>query len=163
MRRKDKEVTDFREMVKIIQGCDVCRIAVNGADGYPYIVPLNFGLSVEGDTVTLYFHSANEGHKLDLLRRDSRVAFELDRGHRLVSEAERGYCTMEYESVMGRGRIAFVPEEEKGAALGLLMAHYHGGDTSFDPSAMPRTAVYKLVVETMTGKRKRTAADEAEG
>lgn len=156
MRRKDKEVTGFDQLVSIIEKCDVCRLALNGEDGVPYIVPLNFGLSVEGEQVTLYFHSADEGRKLDLMRRDSRVSFELDRGHRLVTEAERGYCTMEYECVMGRGRVEFVPEAEKHAALGLLMAHYHGGDTSFDPAAMPRTAVYKLTVESMTGKRKQT-------
>lgn len=156
MRRKDKEVTDFREIVEIIKRCDVCRIALNGADGWPYIVPLNFGLSVEGETVTLYFHSADEGVKLDLMRRDGRAVFELDRGHRLVATENQGYCTMEYECVMGRGRIEFVPEEEKLEALRLLMAHYRGEDFPFDRAAVSRTAVYKLTAETLTAKRKQT-------
>lgn len=156
MRRKDKEVTGFQELVDIIERCDVCRIAMNGEDGVPYIVPLNFGLSVEGESVTFYFHSAEEGRKMDLLRADSRVSFELDRGHRLVATEGQGYCTMEYECVMGKGRIEFVPEGEKMEALRLLMAHYRKEDFPFDTSAVPETAVYKLTVESMTGKRKQT-------
>lgn len=155
MRRKDKEITGFQELVNIIRRCDVCRLGLNGEDGYPYIVPLNFGLSVEGEQATLYFHSANEGRKMELLRRDNRVSFEMDCGHRLVTQAERGYCTMEYECVMGKGRIEFIPEEEKMEALRLLMAHYRKEDFPFDTSAVPETAVYKLTVESMTGKRKK--------
>lgn len=156
MRRKDKEVTGFQELVSIIERCGVCRLAMNGEDGVPYIVPLNFGLSVEGERVTLYFHSADEGRKLDLMRRDSRVSFELDRGHRLVATEAQGYCTMEYECVMGRGRVEFVPEEEKCEALRVLMTHYRKEDFPFDTAAIPRTTVYKLTVESMTGKRKQT-------
>ncbi len=155
MRRKDKEVTGFDQLVSIIEKCDVCRIAMNGEDGVPYIVPLNFGLSVEGEQVTFYFHSAEEGRKLDLMRRDNRVSFELDRGHRLVATEAQGYCTMEYECVMGKGRVEFIPEEEKMEALRLLMAHYRKEDFPFDTAAVPRTAVYRLVVESMTGKRKK--------
>lgn len=154
MRRTDKEVTGFDQLVSIIEKCDVCRLALNGEDGVPYIVPLNFGLRVEGEQVSFYFHSAEEGRKLDLMRRDSRVCFELDRGHRLVATQAQGYCTMEYECVMGKGRIEFLPEEEKMEALRLLMAHYRKEDFPFDTAAVPETAVYRLVVESMTGKRK---------
>lgn len=57
MRRKDREITDFDEMVKIIKECDACRIALNDEEtGFPYIVPLNFGLDVEDERVYLYFH-----------------------------------------------------------------------------------------------------------
>lgn len=45
MRRKDREITDFDEIVAIMRKCDVCRIAVNDGDT-PYIVPMNFGLEV---------------------------------------------------------------------------------------------------------------------
>ena len=44
-------------MLDIMRKCDVCRLAFHDGD-YPYIVPLNFGLSVTGDTVELIFHSA---------------------------------------------------------------------------------------------------------
>ena len=59
MRIKDREVTDLSEIIEIMKNCDVCRLALND-DGFPYILPLNFGLSVNGDKITLYFHSALE-------------------------------------------------------------------------------------------------------
>ena len=46
MRRKDREITDFDEMMKIIAKCDTCRLALFD-DEFPYIVPLNFGTDVE--------------------------------------------------------------------------------------------------------------------
>lgn len=49
MIRKDREITDRGEQLAIMDACDVCRVALNGADGYSYIVPLNFGVEVEGD------------------------------------------------------------------------------------------------------------------
>ena len=47
MRRKDREIKDFNEIIEIIRKCDVCRIALHDGD-FPYIVPLNFGLDVQG-------------------------------------------------------------------------------------------------------------------
>ena len=66
MRRKDREVADFTEQLAIIKKCDVCRIALNDEDGFPYIVPMNFGMDVQDGQLYLYFHCATEGKKLDL-------------------------------------------------------------------------------------------------
>ena len=55
MRRKDRQVLDFKEIYEIIERCDVCRIALNN-DGYPYMLPLNFGISAENEKLTIYFH-----------------------------------------------------------------------------------------------------------
>ena len=54
MRRKDREITDFDEMMKIIAKCDTCRLALFD-DEFPYIVPLNFGTDVEEGQLYLYF------------------------------------------------------------------------------------------------------------
>ena len=72
MRRKDREVTDFSEIIKIMKNCDVCRLALND-DGFPYILPLNFGMAVNEDKITLYFHSALEGYKVGLIQKDNRA------------------------------------------------------------------------------------------
>lgn len=123
MRRTDREIRDFDELTAIIARCDVCRLAFND-DEVPYILPLNFGEAVEDGLLRLYFHGAAEGRKYELLRRNPQVAFACDCGHRLVTDAARGYCTMEYESVIGRGRLELVPESEKEHGLSVLMAHY---------------------------------------
>ena len=79
---------------------------------YPYILPLNFGLEVDGETVRLYFHGANTGTKYDLIAKNPNVAFEMDRGHALILDDEHGNCTMTYESVIGQGRISVVPDAD---------------------------------------------------
>lgn len=153
MRRYDREITEFNELIQVMEKCDVCRLAFNDG-GYPYILPLNFGMKVEGDKVTLYFHGAAEGKKYEVIAGDNRASFEMDCSHRLVSDWEKGHCTMEYESVIGRGKVEIVPDEEKLEALIIMTDHYHETHFEFNPNAIPRTTVLKLEIEQMTGKRR---------
>ena len=104
MRRKDREITDFHEMIDIMKKCDSCIVAMNDGD-FPYVVPMNFGLEVQGEQVFLYFHCAMEGKKLDLLKKDNRVTFEMDCDHNFILYEERMSCTMGYSSVIGHGTI----------------------------------------------------------
>lgn len=154
MRRSDREIKEFKEIVSIMEKCDVCRIALNN-NGYPYILPLNFGVKVEGDQIELYFHGAMEGTKYNLIAMDNRASFEMDCGHRLVTEMEQGNCTMEYESVIGQGYIEVLSDDEKYDALCILMKHYHQEEFPFNKAIMPRTKVFKLVVEKVTGKARK--------
>lgn len=154
MRRSDREIRDIHEIIRIMEQCDVCRLALNDEE-YPYILPVNFGMQMENGQIVLYFHGADQGRKYDLIRKDNRASFEMDRAHKLVLEGDTGNCTMEYESVMGRGKIEIVPEEEKYEALNLLMRHYHKEDFSFNQKVIPRTTVMKLVVEQITGKARK--------
>ncbi len=153
MRRSDREIKDFNEILEVMKRCDVCRLALN-QDGYPYILPLNFGFQVEEGTVVLYFHGAAEGTKYKLIEKDNRASFEMDCSHRLVMEKSGDVCscTMEYESVIGKGRVEMVSEEKKEEALGILMRHYHREDCPFSKAVASRTAVFRLVVSELTGK-----------
>lgn len=153
MRRTDREVTAKEDMIAIMKKCDVCRIALNNGD-YPYILPLNFGMEVKDGKVELYFHGAMEGMKYDLIQKDNRASFEMDCEHRLVTEIERGSCTMAYESVIGQGHIEVLADSEKYEGLCILMKHYHQEEFPFDQAVIPRTKVFKLVVDHMTGKRR---------
>ena len=156
MRKKEREVTNLQEIIEIMKGCDVCRLGLNDEDGYPYVVPLNFGLELQQDgKLRLYFHGATEGHKLDLIRRDDRAFFEMDRKHQLQYIEEQGYCTMNYESVMGKVRVKILGEDEKLHALETLMGAYHPGrEAPFSKAALPRTTIFALDVEEISGKRK---------
>lgn len=156
MRRSDREIKDRDEMLQVMEKCDVCRLAFNDeAAGFPYILPLNFGMTTDGGQITLYFHGAGEGRKYELMAKDERVSFETDCAHRLVMDEAEGNCTMEYESVIGRGRIAIVSDEEKYDALCVLMKHYHKEDFVFNKAIVPQTAVLKLTVEEMSGKKRK--------
>ena len=44
MRRKDREIREKDEIIRVMEACDVCRLALNDLDGWPYLLPLNFGL-----------------------------------------------------------------------------------------------------------------------
>ena len=154
MRRSDREIKDRQEIMDVMRKCDVCRLAFHDGD-YPYIVPLNFGLAADDDAVELIFHSALEGHKVDLMRRNNRASFEMDCSHQLQYFEAKGYCTFAYESVIGHGRIRILEDFEKEEALKKIMKQYHPGENAyFNTAAIPRTLVFKLVVEEMTGKRK---------
>ncbi len=153
MRRSDREVKKFEDIAAIMEKCDVCRIALNNG-GYPYILPLNFGMCVKGEKIELFFHGAIEGTKYDLIAKDNRAGFEMDCGHKLVTETESGNCTMEYESVIGQGHIEMISDDEKDNALCILMQHYHQEEFPFNKAIIPNTKVFKLVVEKVTGKRR---------
>ncbi len=154
MRRKDREVTDERELLAILDECHVCRIAVHDEQGL-YIVPLNFGYSYENSRLTLYFHGAKEGRKIDAARRVSPAAFEMDCGGRLIeapTACGHGYA---YKSLIGTGALSLVGDgEEKKRALALIMRCQTGRDFTFDDKAADSVSVLRLDVDAFTGKRR---------
>lgn len=74
MRRKQCEIKDNKEIDRILRKATVGRIATHGADGYPYITPVNYVWLND----SIYFHCAHKGEKIDNIRRDSKVCFEVD-------------------------------------------------------------------------------------
>lgn len=154
MRRQDREVAQFDQQLEIIRRCDVCRLAIYD-EPVPYLIPLNFGEEVVDGTLYLYFHSAQEGTKLTLLRQHPQVTFEMDCGHQLVLNDQKMYCTMAYQSVIGQGTVKFCPEEEKVHGLDVIMKHYHAEAFDYSHAAVPRTEVLRLKVESMTGKQRK--------
>lgn len=153
MRRTDREIKGFDEIVNVIKKCDVCRLGFHDGE-YPYILPLNFGMQIEDGKIVLYFHGATEGKKYDLIAKNNRASFEMDCSHRLVMDNEEKSCTMEYESVIGHGTVEILSPEEKEEALYILMKHYHQENFEFNKDVMPVTTVFKLTVEECTGKRR---------
>lgn len=152
MRRKDREITDRQEILDIMGRCDVCRLALNGSDGYPYLLPLNFGMGEADGVLYLYFHGAAEGTKYDLIARDCRTSFEMDCSHRVVAGPDACSWTMEYESVIGAGRLELLTPAQAPEALPVIMEHYGGSGLPFNEALLKRTAILRLTVERMTAK-----------
>ncbi|WP_244298039.1 pyridoxamine 5'-phosphate oxidase family protein [Actinobacillus vicugnae] len=63
IRRKDRAVNDYQQMLEIMRQCDVCRLGFQEEQGV-YILPLNFAFRQEGEQLVLYFHSHQKGKKL---------------------------------------------------------------------------------------------------
>lgn len=154
MRKKQYEITDIAEMAKIMEKCMACRIALNDGD-YPYIVPLNFGYSFEGGVITLYFHSAGLGKKIEMLKKNGKVGFEMDTSLRVVPAELPCDYAMEFESIVGNGEITFLEDADKPSALQCIMKQYakEGKTFAFPPEMVAATTVMKLTIREITCKR----------
>lgn len=153
MRRADKEITDEKEIEAILEEAKVCRIAMCDR-GEPYVVPVCFGY----EDRAVYFHSAREGKKLDMLRANPRVCFEVEVDVEVRPGEVPCRSGVRYRSVIGRGRAELVEDpEEKKRGLDVIMRHYGSEflDYSKTPAAaaaMQKTALVRIAVEEMTGK-----------
>jgi nitroimidazol reductase NimA-like FMN-containing flavoprotein (pyridoxamine 5'-phosphate oxidase superfamily) len=153
MRRKDREVSDIEDIIKIIDRCKVCRIAMCNGDR-PYIVPLNFGYEYKDNRLTLFFHSAAEGRKIDIMKANNFVCFEADCGHILVEHETACRNGFLYESVIGEGRVTFLKEPGQiKNALNAIMKHQCGRTFDLDGNSFHNLAVYKIDVSAVAGKR----------
>ena len=153
MRRMDRAVTDPNEITKIMEKCQVLRLAIN-TDGAPYILPVNFGM--EEDGMTLYIHGAREGTKYGWMEKDNRVGFEMDLCHGLVMDEKDHSCSVDYESVVGWGVVTeLTAEQEKMHALRMLMKHYRQEDFPVNMGPMLRTRFLRIEVRERTAKHSR--------
>lgn len=154
MRRADREITNFSDILSIINECKVFRLAINAPE-VPYIVPMNFGCAVENGEIVLYFHCAKEGRKLDLLRADARVGFEMDTEHALVEAEKACKYTFHYASVIGTGVVEFLEGKEKLLALSCIMRHQTGREFSFDAQAAENVVLGRVKVLSLSAKASR--------
>lgn len=154
MRRKDREVKDVHEIIKILEKCKVCRVAMVDNE-LPYIVPLNFGFSIKNDNeLSLYFHSAKEGRKIEILKSNNNVCFEMDCDHKLISANTACSYGYTFESIIGNGKIEFIDSiDEKCKALSSIMKHQTGQDFEFSEKQANSVTVLKLVSSSFTGKK----------
>ena len=153
MRRKDREVTDPARIADIISRCTCCRIGFCDG-GEVYIVPLNFGYETKDDAYAFYFHGAGEGRKIDLIRKNPHVGFEMDTNYALHEADVACGWSARFQSVIGSGVVSIVSEpEEKKRGLSLLMEHNTGkSDWSFDEKAVNAVTVFKLEVTKLSCK-----------
>ena len=152
MRRQDKEVKDKTAIESIIRSATVCRMALS-ENNLPYIVPVAFGY--KGNC--LYFHSAPEGKKIEIIKQNNNVCFELDIDCELDKKTEQP-CnwSMKYRSVIGFGKAFFIDDlEGKKAALNIIVEHYSGNPNEYPyPKDMiSNMAVIKVEIDSMTGKQ----------
>lgn len=153
MRRKDREITDFKQIMEIIDRCDCCRVGFCD-DGQVYIVPLNFGYEEENGKLTFYFHGAKEGRKIDLIGKAPKVGFEMDTDHKLNEGESACDYSYRFQSVIGNGVISMIDDmEEKKQALNLVMKHATGKDAwEYQENMLKVVAAFKLEVEELSCK-----------
>lgn len=149
MRRKDREIVKRDEIDAIIKNSQVCRLCLSD-DGQPYVVPLCFGY----DGTSIYFHCASEGRKLDIINRNCRVSVEFDIVDGLVVADRACAWGIRYRSVIGFGTAEFVlDDDEKREALRSIMEQYGGRVFGFPDHELKNTAIIKIDLEEVTGKK----------
>ncbi len=152
MRKSNKEITDTAVIIDLLKICPVGRLGTVGIDGYPMIKPLNFAYA--GGRI--YFHSAQEGEKMEAIARDNKVCFETDLPIAFVRGGEDP-CRAEYlyRSVIIKGRAQIIGDrDEKIFGLTCLMQKYQpeGGYGDFSEEKLKLTSVVRIDIEEMTGK-----------
>ena len=144
-----REITDINEIEGIIRRASICRIGLVDGDE-PYLVPVCFGY----ERSALYFHGALAGRKVELIRKNSKVCFEIDTDVEIVNVETLCDAVVKYRSVIGVGRAYILEDdEEKSHGLNLIMRQYTEGDFSFPKSELDKTLVVKVDIESITGKK----------
>jgi len=148
MRRREREVTDIDEIEEIIKKAKVCRLGLVDKDE-PYLVPVCFGY----ERKALYFHGALEGRKVELIRKNNKVCFEMDTDVAIVSGEKPCGWTTKYRSVIGVGRARILDnDEEKTHGLRTIMKQYSEKEFRFPKSELDSVLVTRIDIESISGK-----------
>ena len=154
MTKRERQITDEARIEKILDTAKVLRLGL-AVDNEPYVVPMNYGYTKENGKLVLYLHSAVRGKKLDMIRANSRVFFELDCDLTPFEGEKPCQYGLAYSSVMGRGTARIVEDvQEKMQAMTVLMKTQTGKDFSFNERLVSMVAVIRIDVEEYTAKHR---------
>ena len=149
MRKKDKEISDIVAIENILTRAALCRLGLC-ENNQPYVVPLCFGYKDN----TLYFHCAGQGKKLDILKKNDQVCFEVDIDCEIITSDQPCDWAMKYKSVIGFGKAVFIKDiEQKRQALDVIMHQFSQGLFEYPKEVIKNTTIIKVDIESMTGKQ----------
>lgn len=157
MRKADREITSLTDLAELLRRCDTIRIGISDGPA-PYIVPVSFGYEIRDGKIAVYFHGAREGRKAELLQRRPLVCVEADLCHGFVENGHGG-LTCDFESLIGYGVAEALEGEEKEHGLKLLLEHCGASHYQCTPEVTAVTAVTRIVLDPVSGKRRFTNHD----
>lgn len=154
MRRKEREIKDTSKLVNILSKTCVGTLSLSGGE-YPYAVPLNFGFSENDGKFKVYFHCASEGKKIELIKKNPKVCFEVYTMKRITGEGESACVySCAYESVIGFGCAReLTGHDEKKEALIKIMENCTGREFDFNENQTNDVTVFEIAFSEVTGKR----------
>jgi len=152
IRRKDKAVTDIREMREILRTAQYVTLAMCLNDE-PYLVSLSHGYDEERNCI--YFHCAKEGKKIDILKANNLVWGQALVDHGYV----QGACDHLYATTQFRGRVTFAEDiEEKEHALRLMIESLDDNpeeiiEKQLAPESIQRAKIGRIDIDHLSGKK----------
>ena len=154
MTKRERQVTDPVEIRRILDTGKVLHLGL-AVNDEPYVVPMNYGYTMEDDKLVLYLHCAHQGKKLDMIRANSRVFFEIDCDHKPFEGEKPCQYGLVYSSVMGRGKASIVEDvEEKKQAMTILMKTQTGRGFTFEDRLVSIVTVVRIDVAEYTAKHR---------
>ena len=148
MRRAHQQMTDV-QVEEILKNADYGTLSVIGDGGYPYCVPLNF-VYYNGK---IYFHCAKAGHKVDAIKENSKVCFNIVSEQKVIEEKYTTY----YKSVTAFGNARIVDNEKLKieAVTALAKKYVSFGDEEIKKeidAALKALCIIEFDIEHVTGK-----------
>lgn len=154
MTRREQQVTDINEIVEILEKSKVVHVGMIDGDE-PYVVPMNYGYTLVDGKLTLYLHGARRGRKIDVLRENPKVFFEMCCD--ITSFEGEVACKygITYASIMGRGVATLVEDvEEKKKALSVLMKTQVNKDFTFEDKLTTVVSIIRIDTLEFTAKKR---------
>ena len=152
MTRRERQITDPGQILQILDTAKIVHLGL-AVNNEPYVVPMNYGYAMEDGKLTVYLHCSQRGKKLDMIRANSNVFFEMECGLTPFEGDVACRYGLAYSSLMGRGKAEIVEDvEEKKKALVLLMKTQTGKDFSFEDKMTTIVTIVKINVSEYTAK-----------
>ena len=154
MTKRERQITDEAKIQEILDAAKVLRLGL-AVDNEPYVVPMNYGCARKEGKLVLYLHSAVQGKKLDMIRANPHVFFEMDCDRMPFEGKVACQYGMVYSSLMGRGTAHIVEDvEEKTKAMSILMKTQTGKDFEFTDRLVSIVSVIRVDVTEYTAKHR---------
>ena len=154
MTKRERQISDPDQIRHVLDTGKVLHLGL-AVDNEPYVVPMNYGCTWEDGRLVLYLHSALMGKKLDMIRANPKVFFEMDCDLTPFEGEKPCQYGLAYSSVMGRGTATLVEDvEEKIKAMSILMKTQTGKDFSFNERLVSIVAVIRIDVAEYTAKHR---------
>ena len=154
MTKRERQITEPERILEILDKGKYLHLGLC-AENEPYVVPMNYGYTMEEGRLTLYLHSAVRGKKLDMIQANPKVFFAVDCDVLPFDGVRPCQYGMVYTSLMGKGMARIVEDvEEKKKAMSILMKTQTGKDFSFDDRLVSIVAVIRIDVSEYTAKHR---------
>ena len=150
MRRKHHLISD--EAAKALLASERRGVlAVNGDDGYPFAIPVNYLYDEAANKI--YLHGAKKGHKVDAINRCDKVCFTVY-GNERIDENEKWAPYMQSAVVFGRCRLIDDPVDATPKIRAMAMKYYPSAEAVDEEIAksLKGMYVYEISIEHLSGK-----------
>ena len=152
--KREREVTYINEIKEILDKSMIVHVGMVD-DGEAYVVPMNYGYTLENGELCLYLHGATVGRKIDIINKNPKVFFEMECDVTPFEGKMACQYGTTYSSVMGKGTAVVLSESaDKIDGLAKFMKTQTGKDFTFDEKMVSIVNVIKITATDFTAKKR---------